>query len=113
VEPEVLGALSRPVRAHGPVGVAPLTVSERAWDAVDDGRAKAAGWYLNLRIWREFGEMWRSWHPHPTTMPTSVLEGLERAVESVLRPVSNSSRRGRRRRRAGSATGCASWTSRC
>jgi alanine-glyoxylate transaminase/serine-glyoxylate transaminase/serine-pyruvate transaminase len=68
----------------GPVGIAPLTVSQRGWDAVDDGRAKAAGWYLNLRTWRAFGEMWRSSHPHPTTMPTSVLEALDRAVRSVL-----------------------------
>jgi alanine-glyoxylate transaminase / serine-glyoxylate transaminase / serine-pyruvate transaminase len=68
----------------GPVGIAPLTVSQRGWDAVDDGRAKAAGWYLNLRTWRAFGEMWKSSHPHPTTMPTSVLEALDRAVRSLL-----------------------------
>ncbi len=68
----------------GPVGVAPVTVSQRGWDAVDDGRAKAAGWYLNLRTWRVFGEMWKSWHPHPTTMPTSALEALDRAVRRVL-----------------------------
>jgi aspartate aminotransferase-like enzyme len=68
----------------GPVGVAPVAVSPRAWEAVDDGRPKAAGWYLNLSTWRVFGEMWRGWHPHPTTMPTNVLEALDSAVRSVL-----------------------------
>ena len=68
----------------GPIGVAPVSVSQRAWEAVDDGRPKVAGWYLNLRTWRTFGQMWKSWHPHPTTMPTSVLEGLDTAVKSVL-----------------------------
>jgi alanine-glyoxylate transaminase/serine-glyoxylate transaminase/serine-pyruvate transaminase len=68
----------------GPVGVAPIAVSQRAWEALEDGRPKAAGWYLNLRTWRTYGEMWKSWHPHPTTMPTSVLEGLDRAVNRVL-----------------------------
>ena len=68
----------------GPIGIAPLAVSERAWAAVDDGRPKAAGWYLNLHTWRRFGDMWASWHPHPTTMPTGTLEGLAHAVEVVL-----------------------------
>lgn len=67
-----------------PVGVAPLAVSRRALEAVEDGRPKSAGWYLNLKTWRHYEEDWGAWHPHPTTMPTSVIEALEVAVESIL-----------------------------
>ena len=68
----------------GPVGVAPMAVSARAWDAVDDGRTKAAGWYLNLKTWRSYQEMWAGWHPHPTTMPSMAIVALGVAVRRIL-----------------------------
>jgi alanine-glyoxylate transaminase/serine-glyoxylate transaminase/serine-pyruvate transaminase len=68
----------------GPIGVAPLTASPRALAGLDDGRPKAAGWYLNLATWRRFTDMWRTWHPHPTTMPTNVIGALDSAVQRVL-----------------------------
>ncbi|MGH2450958.1 MAG: pyridoxal-phosphate-dependent aminotransferase family protein [Candidatus Limnocylindria bacterium] len=67
-----------------PVGVAPLAVSRMAWEAVDDGRPKAAGWYLNLETWRRYEEEWGAWHPHPTTMPTSAIQALGVAVDRIL-----------------------------
>lgn len=68
----------------GPIGVAPITAGPRALAALDDGRPKAAGWYLNLATWRRFTDMWRNWHPHPTTMPTNVIRALDLAVQRVL-----------------------------
>lgn len=68
-----------------PIGVAPVAAGPRAWAAVDDGRPKAAGWYLNLATWRAYDEGWESWHPHPTTMPSSVVEALEVATEQIER----------------------------
>ena len=67
-----------------PVGVAPIAVGPRAWAAVDDGRPKIAGWYLNLATWRRYGETWASWHPSPTTMPSNVCVALAAAVDEVL-----------------------------
>lgn len=67
-----------------PVGVAPIAVGPRAWEAVDDGRPKIAGWYLNLATWRRYGEMWAGWHPSPTTMPSNVCVALAEAVTEVL-----------------------------
>jgi alanine-glyoxylate transaminase / serine-glyoxylate transaminase / serine-pyruvate transaminase len=68
----------------GPIGVAPITAGPRALAALDDGRPKAAGWYLNLATWRKFADLWRNWHPHPTTMPTNVIRALDGAVQNVL-----------------------------
>jgi alanine-glyoxylate transaminase / serine-glyoxylate transaminase / serine-pyruvate transaminase len=68
----------------GPIGVAPITAGPRALAALDDGRPKAAGWYLNLATWRRFTDLWRDWHPHPTTMPTNVIRAFDAAVQHVL-----------------------------
>ncbi|HVC99944.1 MAG TPA: alanine--glyoxylate aminotransferase family protein [Candidatus Dormibacteraeota bacterium] len=68
----------------GPIGVAPITAGPRAIAALEDGRPKAAGWYLNLATWRKFTDLWRDWHPHPTTMPTNVIRALDLAVQRVL-----------------------------
>lgn len=68
----------------GPIGVAPIAVGPRAVAALEDGRPKAGGWYLNLATWRRYSGMWKSWHPHPTTMPTSVVEALDVALGQLL-----------------------------
>ena len=68
----------------GPVGVAPVAAGERALAALDDGRPKAAGWYLNLSTWRKFVRELGSYHPHPTTMPTNVIEAFDVALTGLL-----------------------------
>jgi alanine-glyoxylate transaminase / serine-glyoxylate transaminase / serine-pyruvate transaminase len=69
----------------GAIGVAPLAAGPRALAALDDGRPKAAGWYLNLATWRKFTEQWGNWHPHPTTMPTNVVEAFDVALAGLLK----------------------------
>jgi alanine-glyoxylate transaminase / serine-glyoxylate transaminase / serine-pyruvate transaminase len=68
----------------GPIGVAPVAVGPRALDSLQDGRPKAAGWYLNLATWKRFAEEWGGWHPHPTTVPTNVIEAFEVALGGLL-----------------------------
>jgi alanine-glyoxylate transaminase/serine-glyoxylate transaminase/serine-pyruvate transaminase len=68
----------------GPIGVAPVAAGPRAIEALDDGRPKAAGWYLNLATWRRFTELWSGWHPHPTTMPTNAIEAFDVALTRLL-----------------------------
>jgi alanine-glyoxylate transaminase/serine-glyoxylate transaminase/serine-pyruvate transaminase len=67
-----------------PVGVAPIGIGPGGWAAIDDGRPKAAGWYLNLATWRRYGQMWAGWHPTPTTMPSNVVVALGAALDEVL-----------------------------
>jgi alanine-glyoxylate transaminase/serine-glyoxylate transaminase/serine-pyruvate transaminase len=68
----------------GPIGVAPVAAGPRALAALDDGRPKAAGWYLNLATWRRYTELWGDWHPHPTTMPTNVIEAFDLALIRLM-----------------------------
>jgi alanine-glyoxylate transaminase/serine-glyoxylate transaminase/serine-pyruvate transaminase len=68
----------------GPIGVAPVAAGPRALAALDDGRPKAAGWYLNLATWRRFADQWGGWHPHPTTMPTNNVEAFDLALTRLL-----------------------------
>ena len=68
----------------GPIGVAPVAAGPRALEALADGRTKAAGWYLNLATWKKFAEEWGGWHPHPTTVPTNVIEAFDVALSDLL-----------------------------
>ena len=68
----------------GAIGVAPVAAGPRALAALTDGRPKAAGWYLNLATWSRFAEEWGGWHPHPTTVPTNVIEAFDVALSALL-----------------------------
>lgn len=68
----------------GPIGVAPVAAGARALEALQDGRPKAAGWYLNLATWKRYAEEMASWHPHPTTVPTNVIEAFDVALAGLL-----------------------------
>src|SRR5438094_9392198 len=68
----------------GPIGVAPVAARRRALEALADGRPKAAGWYLNPATWRRFAQAWSGSHPHPTTMPTNVVEAFDVALTGLL-----------------------------
>ena len=73
-----------------PSGVAPISVSQRAWHQMQRKGDRAHGWYLNLETWKEFATNWGSWHPTPTTLPTNViyalLVSLRRIMGSGLEP---------------------------
>jgi len=68
----------------GPVGLAPVAVGAHAREVIEDGRPKAAGWYLNLATWRRYADQWGAWHPHPTTMPTQAIDALAVALEAIV-----------------------------
>ena len=68
----------------GPIGVAPVAVGPRGLEALMDGRPKAAGWYLNLATWKRFAEELAGYHPHPTTVPTNVIEAFDVALTGLL-----------------------------
>jgi alanine-glyoxylate transaminase / serine-glyoxylate transaminase / serine-pyruvate transaminase len=67
-----------------PPGLAPMSVSQRAWDQIDRKPERAHGWYLNLRTWKDYSIQWGSWHPYPTTLPTNNILALLTSLRSIL-----------------------------
>jgi alanine-glyoxylate transaminase/serine-glyoxylate transaminase/serine-pyruvate transaminase len=67
-----------------PPGLAPTSVSERAWQVMDQKAGRAHGWYLNLRTWKDYSINWADWHPHPTTMPVNNVLALQTALRAIL-----------------------------
>jgi alanine-glyoxylate transaminase/serine-glyoxylate transaminase/serine-pyruvate transaminase len=65
-------------------GLAPLSVSPKAWSLIDRPGEKAHGWYTNLRTWREYALEWGDWHPTPVTMPVNLVNGLLVSLEQLI-----------------------------
>ena len=67
-----------------PPGLAPISVSERAWRVMERKSGRAHGWYLNLRTWKDYATNWAAWHPHPTTLPTNIILALRASLDHIL-----------------------------
>jgi len=67
-----------------PPGLGLISVGPRAWELVDKNSDQKHGWYLNLRVWREFAEMWADWHPYPVTLPTNNIMALRASLRKIL-----------------------------
>lgn len=67
-----------------PPGVAPLTVSERAWAQIEHKGARAHGWYLDLGVWKQYARDWGDWHPYPTSLPTNNILALVTSLRRIM-----------------------------
>lgn len=67
---------------EAPPGIAPVSVSLRAWDLIDN--TPDPGWYLNLKTWRKYATEWSDWHPFPVTMAVNNVLALRESLESIL-----------------------------
>ena len=67
-----------------PPGLAPISVSARAWEIMASKPDRAHGWYLNLETWKEYAERWADWHPFPTTLPTQNVMALRTSLRRIL-----------------------------
>jgi alanine-glyoxylate transaminase/serine-glyoxylate transaminase/serine-pyruvate transaminase len=67
-----------------PPGLAPLSVSQRAWEQIERKRGRAHGWYLNLQVWKAYSIDWGSWHPYPTSLPTNNIVALLTSLRRIL-----------------------------
>ncbi len=66
-----------------PPGVALISISARAADAIARRQAKR-GWYLDLKTWQWYAREWGDWHPTPVTMPTSNINALHYSLQTLL-----------------------------
>jgi len=67
-----------------PPGVAPVTVSERAWAQMERKEGRAHGWYLDLAVWKQYARDWGAWHPYPTSLPTNNILALVVSLRRIL-----------------------------
>jgi alanine-glyoxylate transaminase/serine-glyoxylate transaminase/serine-pyruvate transaminase len=67
-----------------PPGLAPIAISDRAWQIMDSKPARGHGWYLNLQTWRQYADEWGKWHPFPVTMATNNVLALRTGLRQLL-----------------------------
>jgi alanine-glyoxylate transaminase/serine-glyoxylate transaminase/serine-pyruvate transaminase len=65
-------------------GIGFISVSPRAWQAVDDHPTGGSGWYLNLKVWRQYLKEWGTWHPSPVTLPTNVILAARTGIKKIF-----------------------------
>jgi len=66
-----------------PPGVAPISVSPRAWEQIERKGDRSHGWYLNLETWRWYAANW-PWHPTPVTLPTNNIVALLTSLRQIM-----------------------------
>lgn len=64
-----------------PPGLAPITVSPRAWDALQKRTATLSNWYLDLRLLYQY---WGSTHKYHHTAPVNLNYALREALRLVV-----------------------------
>jgi len=67
---------------EAPPGLGVVAVGELAWKRIN--QVKIPGWYLNLKVWKEYAEKWGDWHPHPVTQAVNNIKALRIGIERIL-----------------------------
>jgi alanine-glyoxylate transaminase/serine-glyoxylate transaminase/serine-pyruvate transaminase len=69
----------------GIFGAQPIAIRKEAWEIAKKRKESIHSRFLNLNVWREAIERDGSWgHPFPSSMPTSVILALRKAVDMAL-----------------------------
>ena len=69
----------------GVFGAEPIAISERAWKAAEKNSKNIHARFMNLNVWQKAIVEMGAWgHPHPSSMPTSIIVGLRKAAELAL-----------------------------
>ncbi len=66
-----------------PPGLSLVAVSEAAWEWIFS-RGGNAGWYLNLRVWKDYAGRWADWHPYPVTLNTNNVMALRTSLAKIM-----------------------------
>jgi alanine-glyoxylate transaminase / serine-glyoxylate transaminase / serine-pyruvate transaminase len=70
----------------GVFGAQPVAIGKASWEAAKKNQARIHSLFLDLNTWRRAIEQDGSWgHPYPSSMPTSVIVALRKAVDLVLK----------------------------
>ena len=70
----------------GIFGAQPVAIAKSSWEAAKQNESRIHSLFLDLNTWREAIEKDGSWgHPYPSSMPTSVIVALHKAVDLALK----------------------------
>jgi alanine-glyoxylate transaminase/serine-glyoxylate transaminase/serine-pyruvate transaminase len=70
----------------GIFGAQPVMIGEASWESAKRNKARIHSLFLDLNGWREAIEVDGAWgHPYPSSMPTSVIVAMRKAVDLVLK----------------------------
>jgi len=79
----VIGYASKAI--GGIFGAQPVSIGRASWEAAKLNKPRIHSLFLDLGTWREAIEKDSSWgHPYPSSMPTSVIVALRKAVDLAL-----------------------------
>ena len=79
----VIGYASKAI--GGIFGAQPVAIGKASWEAAKLNKPRIHSLFLDLNTWREAIEQDGSWgHPYPSSMPTSVIVALRKAVDLAL-----------------------------
>jgi alanine-glyoxylate transaminase/serine-glyoxylate transaminase/serine-pyruvate transaminase len=69
---------------EAPPGLGVLALSRRGRERVGSRSADPESWYLDLKVWDRYRREWGKWHPHPVTMPTSLVLALASSLRRIM-----------------------------
>jgi alanine-glyoxylate transaminase/serine-glyoxylate transaminase/serine-pyruvate transaminase len=67
---------------ESPPGLTLVAVGAKGWEKVE--QVNSPGWYLNLKVWKEYEEKWGDWHPHPVTQAVNNIKALRLGMRNIL-----------------------------
>lgn len=71
---------------EAPPGLGIIALGPRGRERVDARSERPESWYLDLKTWDTFRDEWGAWHPHPVTMPTSLILALASSMRRISEP---------------------------
>lgn len=69
---------------ESPPGLGILALGTSGRERVEARSARPDSWYLDLKTWDWYRSEWGSWHPHPVTMPTSLVLAMYSSIQRIL-----------------------------
>jgi len=69
---------------EAPPGLGIVALGRGGRGRLDARSEPPPSWYLDLRRWDWYRREWGSWHPHPVTMPTSLMLALLSSTRRIL-----------------------------
>jgi alanine-glyoxylate transaminase / serine-glyoxylate transaminase / serine-pyruvate transaminase len=65
-----------------PPGLGMVTISEKLIKNMEL-LPSPRSWYSDLRVWVDYYNKWKGWHPYPCTLPSNIIKSLAKSLEML------------------------------